>query len=228
MSAKRVIHIGLEAFVLSHDGEVVRTMVAGLNETGYWFLDGSSNRRQHWFTFKSAVAAASNHVNARQIALRKSLRALARKRKALETQAYRDGIMNEPYKVIDLKAVLNYGQPRRPRKLKKVQVPERYLVPGDTVYVIITPAVPPEPMEYRPYKHFVLETVVRSVCLSPDGQAHYTFSTPFVVEKFFLSRDEAMAELQSFSEPGTKDPVHFVSSKQEREEIDKIPDDIPF
>lgn len=224
MSAKRVIRIGQEAFLLSPDEEVIHTMVAGLNENSYWFLDGSSNRRQHWFTFKDAVAAISARINAQQTALRKRLR-------TLKTQDYQDSVMNEPYKVVDLQAMMTFARSRRSRKLKKIQIPEMYLVPGDVVYAIITPTTLSESREYtyRPHKHFVLETAVKSVCFSPDGQVHYTFSTPFVVDKFFLSRTEAGTELQKiFSEPGTKDFVYFVSSKQEREELDKIPDDIPF
>ncbi|MDD2657641.1 MAG: hypothetical protein PHD04_03225 [Candidatus Pacebacteria bacterium] len=99
------------------------------------------------------------------------------------------------------------------------------------VYVIITPLTRPNPGwdVYRPHKHFVLETEVRSVCFSPDGQVHYAFSTRFVVEEFFLSREEATAKLRSFSEPGTEDVVPFVSSKQEKEENKKLLDDnIPF
>jgi hypothetical protein len=231
MNAKRVIRIGQEVFVLSHDGEVIRTMVAGLDEKGYRFLDGSSHRRPHWFTFKDAVVAASDRINARQTALRKALRTLALKRRALETQEYQDGVMREPYKVVDLQAMMTYAQSRRSRKLKKIRVPETHLALGHMVYVIITPMTHSESREYayRPHKHFVLETAVKSVCFSPDGQVHYTFSTPYVVDKFFLSRTEAGTGLQkSFSEPGTKDFVYFVSSKQEREELDKIPDDIPF
>lgn len=231
MSAQRVVRIGQKAFVLSHDGEVVRTMVAGLDENGYWFLDGSSNRRPHWFAFKDAVTATSARISVRQTALRKTLRALAHKRFVLETEDYQDGVMNEPYKVAELRDLMAYSfaRPCRSRKLKKIRVPETYLVPGHMVYVIITSMTRSELAAYRPYKQFILETAVKSVCFSPDGQAHYAFSTPFIVEEFFLSRTEAGTELQkSFSEPGTKDFVYFVSSKQEREELDKIPDDIPF
>ena len=228
MSAQRIVRIGQKAFVLSHDGEVIRTMVARLEEDGYQFLDGSSHHRPHWFAFKNAVAEASARIDARQTALRKSLRALAHKRRALETKTYQDGVMNEPYKVVNLRDPMTLVFMCRSRKLKKIRVPEAYLSPGHTAYVVITPMTRFNSDVYQPHKHFVLGTKVMSVCFSPDGQAHYTFSTPFVVEKFFLSRKEAVAELQSFSEPGTKDPVHFVSSRREKEEIDKMPDNLPF
>ncbi|MFA6414424.1 MAG: hypothetical protein WC217_01385 [Candidatus Paceibacterota bacterium] len=232
MAAKRVVNIGQEAFVLSQDGEVVRTMVAKLEKNGYRFLNGDDDHRIHWFTFEGAVAAASDRVNTRQKALRKELRALGRKRRALETQEYRDGVMNAPYRVVDLRdeMILAYARPRRPRILKKIWVPETYLTPGHVVYVIITPMTQSSwAGAYRPHKHFVLETEVKSVCFSPDGQAHYMFSTLFIVEEFFLSREEATARLQSYSEPGTKDPVPFVSSKQEKEENERLlGDNIPF
>lgn len=233
MGAKRIVRIGQRAFVLSGDGEVVRTMVAKIDERGYQFLNGDHGSHPHWFAFKDAIAAASARIDARQKAFRKELRALARKRRTLETQSYRNDVMNAPYKVVELRDEMTVGfaMSRRTRKLKKVRVPETHLRPGRLVYVIITPATRPNPgwEVYRPHKHFVLETEVTSVCFSPDGQIHYTFSTRFIVGEFFLSREEATAKLQSFSEPGTKDPVPFVSSQQEKEENEKmLDDDIPF
>lgn len=59
MGAKRVVRIGQKAFVLSPNGEVVRTVVAKLEGEGYQFLNGDSNHHSHWFFFKEAVAAAS-------------------------------------------------------------------------------------------------------------------------------------------------------------------------
>ncbi|MEK7086268.1 MAG: hypothetical protein AAB951_00595, partial [Patescibacteria group bacterium] len=61
MSAQRIVRIGQKAFVLSHDGEVIRTMVARLEEDGYQFLDGSSHHRPHWFAFKNAVGGKRSH-----------------------------------------------------------------------------------------------------------------------------------------------------------------------
>jgi hypothetical protein len=234
MVVKTSVRLGQDAFVLSPEGEVVRTVVARLFAGGYWFLNGASGHRsQHWFVFQDAVAAANARIDGRQKALRKELRALGRKRRALETSTYRNEVMNAPYRVVDLRdeTTLAHARPRRPRTLQNVFAPLEYLEPGHMVYVIITPLTRPNPGwdVYRPHKHFVLETEVRSVCFSPDGQVHYTFSTRFVVGEFFLSRKEAEARLQSFSEPGTKDPVPFVSSKQELEESEKLlDDDIPF
>jgi hypothetical protein len=149
----------------------------------------------------------------------------------LGAQDYRDGVLSAPYKVVDLRdeMALVLARLRRSRSLKKIQVPmPGYLGPGQVVYVVITPTTCSRLPEYRPHKHFVLETEVESVCFSPDGQVYYTFSTPFIVDTFFLSRREAVVWLESYSEPGTKEPVPFVSSQQEKEEIAKIPDDIPF
>lgn len=229
MVAKRVVNLGQEVFVLSPNGEVVRTVVAKLEENSYSFLNGDDERRPHWFSFEDAVSAASSRINAQQTVLRKELRALARRRRTLETQDYQDGVMNASYTVVDLDNRTAFTRSRRVRKLKKIRVPETYLVPGHMVYVVITPASRPELGfdVYRPYKHFVLETEVMNVCFSPDGQVHYAFSTRFIVKEFFLSRKEATARLESYSEPGTKDSVHFVSSAQEKKELDEE-DDIPF
>jgi len=234
MVAKRVVRIGQEAFVLSPDGEgVVCTMVAKIDGNCYRFLNGSDGRRcPHWFSFKEAIAEASARISARQVALRKELRALARKRRTLETRDYEDDVRNAPYRVVDLRdtASLDSARLRRPRNLKKVRVPKVYLAPGYVVYAIITPMTHSEPgwEVYRPHKHFVLETEVRSVCFSPDGRAHYAFSTHFIVEEFSLSREEAEVRLQSFSEPGTKESVPFVSSEQEKKVLADLDADIPF
>lgn len=228
MVTRKVVRLGQEAFVLSPDGEVVRTMVAKLEREGYQFLDGSSYHRPHWFSFQVAASIASERIETRETVLRKELRALARKRRMFEAQDYRDSIMNAPYRVVDLRDPLTFVVLRRTRKLKKVVIPKTYLRPGHMAYVVITPMTRSGSEAYRPYNHFVLETEVTSVCFSPGGQAHYTFSTPFIVEESFPSREAATARLESFSEPGTKEPVPFVSNEREKEEIAKLPDDIPF
>ena len=232
MVAKRAVHLGQEAFVLSPVGEVVRTMVAKLEGEGYQFLNGSDAHRPHWFDFENAVAAASARIDAQRKALQEELRALARKRRTLEERDHWDGVMNAPFRVVDLwdEAPLAFTRRRHTRELKKIHVPETYLEPGHVVYVVITPMTRSSwGGGYRPHKHFVLETEVRSVCFSPDGQAHYTFSTDFIVEEFFPSREEATARLQSFSEPGTKEPAPFVSRQQEKEGNEKLlDDDTPF
>lgn len=235
MTARRVVRLGQEAFVLSHDGEVVRTMVAKFEGNGYRLLNGDDGCRPHRFSFEEAVSAASDRISARQTVLRKELRMLTRKRRALETQDYRDCVMNAPYRVVDLRdtETLDFMRPRRPRKLKNIQVPKTYLMPGHMAYAVITPMTRPkfEGMKvYRPHRHFVLETEVRSVCFSPDGQVHYTFATPFVVEEFFLTRDEAIEKFRTYSEWAENGLVHCVTSEQEKEENKKLSedDDIPF
>ncbi len=231
MVAKKAVRLGEEAFVLSSDGDVVRTVVARLDENGYLLLDGSADHHPHWFSFPEAVSAANARISTRQKALRKQLRALAGKRRALEGRDYWDGVMNAPFRVVDLRdeASLAFTRRRHTRGLKKIRVPETYLEPGHMVYVIITPATRSSwAGEYRPHKHYVLETEVKSVCFSPDGQAHYTFSTLFIVEEFFPSREEAAAKLGGHADPRTEE-VPFVPSKMEKEENAKLlDDDIPF
>lgn len=231
----RKVHLGQEAFVLSPDGEVVRTMIAKLEEEGYRLLNGDGNRHPHWLSFRDAVLAASDRISAQRIKLREELRALAKKRRTLKTQKYRDGVMSTPYRVVDLRHETTLASrfwfelPRRARKLKKIYIPETCLLPGRVVYVVITPMTRSGSEEvYRPYKHFVLETKVTSVCFSPDGSVDYTFSTPFIVQEFFLSRKEATTKIENLLELATKGSVPFVSSKQEKGEIAKLPDDIPF
>jgi hypothetical protein len=228
-SPKSDVRIGQEVFVLSRSGEVVRTMIAKLEEHGYRFLNGDREGDPHWFTFEDAIAAANLSVSFRQAVLRKELRVLAQKRRALKTQEYKDSVINAPYRVVDLRdpESSTSRRLRRTKDLKKVHVPDTYFTPGSVVYAIITPLTRLEWGKYRPHKHFVLETEVVSVCFSPDGKVHYLFSTPFAVEEFYSSRKEAVARLESFSEPGSKDPVYFISSKQEKEELRKF-DDPPF
>lgn len=235
VSETRIVHLGQAAFVLSPDGEVVRTMVGELDEKGYRLLNGYNERSPHWFSFQDAVAAANNRISVRQTALRKELRVLARKCRELETQNYRDCVMNaSSYRVVDLRdeTTILHGRRSRPRELKTVLVPDEYQIPGSMVYTIITPRTHSkfDAAVYRPYKHFILETKVTSVCFSPDGKAHHTFSTPFVVEEFFLYRKDAIAKLESFSEPGTRESAPFVSHKQEKAELKllELDDDIPF
>jgi len=224
------VNIGQEAFILSKDGEIVRTMVAKLEENGYQFLNGDDEHRPHWFSFADAVSAVSNRISAKQTILRKQLCALARKQRMLRAQDYRDGVMSEPYRVVNLHDTMAYAfaRSRCSRKLKNIRVPEAYLKPGHMVYVTIIPGTRSDFEVYRPHQYFVLETEVTSVCFSPDGQVHYTFSTPFIVEEFFLSCKEAVARLQNFLKSWKEDAVPFISSKQEKEEIAKLPDNLPF
>lgn len=227
VAGMRSARLGREVYVLSPDGEVIRTVIARLEKDGYQFLNGDDSRRRHWFDFNDAVSAANDRIAARQAALRKELRALAHKRRALEKQGYRDSVVSAPYRVVDLRDNVTLARARS-RVLKKVLAPLEYLEPDSVVYVIITPLTRCTFGEYRPHTHFVLETEVRSVCFSPDGQVHYSFSTPFIPEEFSPSREGAEARLQSYSEPGTERLVHFVSSAREKEELEKIEDDIPF
>lgn len=227
MTTSQVV-LGQEVFVLSPDGEVVRTMVAEISREHYTMLNGYDSRDKHWTSFDGAVSAAHKRLEARRAAARKALRELAAKARELHTESYRHSVASAPYKLVDL----GYDETRsRTRMRKRVLVPDSYLRPGQTVYAIITPMIKPSAgwAVYRPYSHFVLETEIQSVRLSPSGTARYTFGTPYPLDEYFLSRKEAETKLQSYSEPGTLEPVHFVSREEEKKELDELQEDnIPF
>ncbi len=237
MNTKRVVKLGQKVFVLSATGEeVVRSMI-GEVRTGdefnqfkirYKLLNGYDGPH-HWFTFKEALAAAQDRINAHATSLRKQLAALRQKSKQLDTEEARQAVMETPYKVINLDS--NYDGPRRAQTLKKIAVPSEYPEPGTSVYVVITPQVrlkfEQSEFYYRHFPFFVLETVVRSVCFSPDGKVNIDFETPFMVDKYFMSRKEADSEIASYRKPGTAEAINFVSHQKERDEIDSIPD-LPF
>ena len=228
--ADRVMpQLGRVVFQVSREGDINRTMVAKVyGERGWQFLNGNWNNRSHYYSFEEAVAVAEDRIKDHEARLRAELRALASKRKGLGTQSYRNSVMQARYRVADLRGAEYSGKLHRPRNLKKVVVPETYLLPGRLAYTVITPRTEPKPDMHRPWSHFVLEVEVQSVCFTPDGQVHYSFSTPFAVQAFFLSRKEAEAELEKFSEPGTKDRIRFVSREDEKKWLDSQPDDVPF
>lgn len=227
MSQKQV-RLGQEAFVVvTTDGEVERTMVGAIGAYGYEFLNGcSSSSRSHWFDFDKALDEAVNGLKARESRLRQELRALAKRRKFLQSDEYRLGVMGSSLKVVDLSSGERRG---RTRRLKSVTIPRDYLSPGASVYVVVTPKTRTgEHREvYRPYSHFVLETKVQQVYFEADGTVHYSFITPFKVEEYFLLKHKAVKCLESFSEPGTLEPVPYVSHDEERKKLDEI-EDIPF
>lgn len=227
MTRSKVV-LGQKVFVLSPDGEVVRTMVAEISREHYTMLNGYTSHEAHWTSFVAAVGAAREVLERRRAALRKTLRQLAAKDRALQAADYKRAVMSAPYKVVDL----GYDETRsRTRMRKHVPVPETYLAPGQLVYAIITPMIKPSAgwAVYRPYSHFVLETEIQSVRLSPSGTARYTFGTHYPLDEYFLSREEAETKLQSYSEPGTLEPVYFVSREEEKKELDELQeDDIPF
>ncbi len=222
----KTVRLGDEAFVvLTTGGKVERTLVGALEGNGYMFLNGLHSSRTHWFDFDQAVSVAEERVKKREVALRAELKALGRWRKYLLSEKYRADVFSPPYKVTDL----GPGEDRkRTRHLKSIKVPLEYLLPGCRVYMVITPQTRAKwEKVYRPHSHFVLETEVRTVHFTPDGVAHYTFSTPFEVSEFFLQKHEAVKKLLSFSEPGTLEAVPFVSQKEEKEKLSEL-DDIPF
>lgn len=223
------VTLGQEVFVLS-GRSVVRTMVGRIEGESYSLLNGDDASDPHWFTYGGAVFAACERVKAQKARLRKALRELTAEDRLLEDERYRDSVLSAPYKIVDLRYELE--RRLRPRTRKNVSVPKMYLSPGQRVYAIITPATSPCYVGmgvYRPLRNFVLETQVKSVCISPDGGAVYTFTTPFVLGEYFLSRKEAMGRLQIHLGPGSLERVYFVSEKLEREELEKLrDDDVPF
>jgi hypothetical protein len=238
MAAMRSIRLGQEAFVLSREGDVVRTMVGSLKGKGkgYEFLNGDDSSHEHWFALDQALAAADKQLRSRQDRLRQQIRTLAAARRSLTKKGYEKAVRSAPYRVVDLRDPLGLAEWQRKkcrtRRRKKVIVPQSYARPGDFVYAIVTPLIKPYyegASTYRPHNHFVLETVVESVCFAPDGNVFYKLSTTLVPEEFFTSRKEAEKRLDSYSEHGGE-PIHFVSHAEEKTELDKMSedDDIPF
>ncbi len=229
---RNAVTLGQEVFILSPTGEIVRTMVGKLEQNSYTFLNGDDERCPHWFSFQEAASAATDRITTRIDRLQQEIRGLKERRRQLGTEKYKSGVRNAPYRVVELRDREAFKRRSRTRNLKYIHLPGSHLSPGEMAFAVITPSTETrwsDAVVYRPHKHFVLETEVKSVCLSPDGQVHYVFSTPFVVEEFFPSREEATARLRSFSEPGTEEPVPFVSSKQEEDENKKLlDDDVPF
>jgi hypothetical protein len=218
------VQLGQEAFlVTTADGQVERTMVGELDTMGYRFLNGCSVGRGHCFSFDQAIALADAHLKQQEVKLRASLRALGKRRKYLQSAEYKDEVMAAPYKVVDLRQV---EKRKRTRQIKKVSVPEQYVIPGCLVYVVITPSTRYRFEGYRPFTHFVLQTMVSTVCICVDGGVHYTFTTPFVVEDFFLSKDMAMKNLFNLSKSGKLEATGYVSHEEERKHL--LEDDLPF
>lgn len=193
--------LGQKVFVLSRDGEVVQTMVGRLEKDEAVFLNGYTSRGRHWTSFEQAADAAREVLEARRHALRKALRQLAVKAHRLGSEAYKESVVTAPYKMIDMSDnIARFCS----RKRKRIAIPADYIRPGTTVYVIITPHIMPRSVDwvYRPHQHFVLETQVRGVYMTTDGQPVYSFVTPFKPSEYFLDREEAEAQLSSYSEPG--------------------------
>lgn len=198
--------LGQQVFVLS-GRNVVRTMVGrieigvGRAEIGdrYTFLNGDEVEDPDGFSYDDAVVAARERIKVQKAKLRKALHDLAKEDLQIQTETYRQSVENAPYKMFDLR--FEHYPRFRSRMRKNVSVPETYLVPGQRVYAIITPATRPcfDGMTvYRPFRNYVLSTRVKSVCISPNGEAVYAFTTPFVLGEYFLSRKEAMGAGSGF------------------------------
>jgi hypothetical protein len=215
---KKQVCLGQVAFVVNRvDGEIERTMVGAIDEHGYHFLDGSSDSRPHWFDYDQAVVVVDERLKSREKKLLKELQALGRRRKILKSEENKGTVMRSTLKVTELRML---EKRTRSRRLRRVKVPEQHLHPGNSVYVIITPKIGSLQEEvYRPYTHFVLETKISTVCFSPDGEVHYTFTTPFDVIKYFLEKDQAIRELENLSEPVIHAGVPVVTHKEEKEKL---------
>lgn len=226
MTKEAMPQLGREVFLVSREGEITRTMVAKVDEQQRWqFLNGNWSVRLHHYSFEGAVTLAEHRIEAREAKLREELRALARKRNELQTSSYRNSVMRAPYRVVDLREVEYSGKLRRPRNLKKIVVPETHLLPGSMAYTVITPKTESVSDVYRPDSYFVLELEVRSVFFTPDGEVHYSFSTPFIVQKFFRTAEEASRE---FCSRALGNSIRIVSREEERMWLDNQPDDVPF
>ena len=117
----------------------------------------------------------------------------------------------------------------RTRMLRKVTVPDVYPQPGTLVYLVITPSIWPKADTYRPRDNFVLETAITKVSFTSDGKTQLEFEAPFEVEEYFLSRASAELQLKSFSEPGTKGPIYFVSQAEMKANMENSGlKDVPF
>jgi hypothetical protein len=220
-----MVTLGQEVFMLSREGEVVRTCVAQLSPHGYCFFNGCDHRDYHSFSFAEVQTRAEEYLLRRQVALRRELRVLSRRRKYLKTTEYQNGVMDKPQVVLDLR---NIEDRNRKTTRKRIKVPETYLAVGCQVYVVITPQISPKSeLVYRPQSHFVLETTIRNVCFTPDGTAHYGFTTRFQVHECFSSRKEATLRLQSMLKVGPDTPIPFVTIAEEEEGLSLI-DNIPF
>lgn len=220
----RTVYLGQEAFFL-YQGQVVRTAVGRLYEGGYSFLDNRCPLGRHWFTYDQAVSEAGKGLVLRQETLRRQLKELESLRKKLKTPLYKEKVLTAPRRVRDLRDTEN---PSRTRNLKRLKVPENYHNPGEVVYLVVLPQTQTQ-MEYvyRPYDYFVLETVVGTVCIAPDGKLNYWLRAAFEWKEFFLSRDKATTSLRSAAKLKINDTVHFVSKEEYKTETDKI-NNVPF
>lgn len=223
MKAVHKVELGQEVYVLSPQWQVIRTMVAKIDNQGqYEFLNGDSYRLPHWFLLDDAIVTAHLMLDHRKAALRESLRALNAKSRALNTNKYRQSVVDAPYRVADVRdRDGSFSRKAQTRYKKKVTVPENYLKPGTLVYVVVTPRTTPREYGYRPHSCFVLETEIASVCIAPNGEPHHTYAIPFDVEEHFPTREAATKRLASYSEPGTVDPTPFVSRKEWKKGYDK-------
>lgn len=222
------VKLGQEVFVLSSTGEVVRTMVAKLYKDWYAFFNGGSSSGDHWFDYESAVEAADRHISVRQVALRKELRALGKRRNALQTPEYRESVRSAPYRVVGSRMdMFSDTHTPRTRTLKSVVCPGEYLMYDSIVYVTITPSTCPWEDVYRPCDHFVLETKIATVSLLPSGVVHYTYQTRYEVRAHHLTVLAAAEALRAESRLGEHAKVRLVSFAEEKDWQDKH-DDIPF
>lgn len=234
MKKPRKINLGREVFVLSNDGEVVRTMVAKIGPEGHYaLLNGiplviwdNPAKPSHWFTFEDALAAAQERIKIQMARLQKQLAALTKRSIQMEAEEAKTAVMGAPYKVADLSG--NHP-PRRTRQLKKVVIPVNYLNPGSTVYVCITPQTKNPRLGYRPHKLFVLETKIKEVSFDPKGVLRYTYTTPFKVERHFALKSEAGDFLRKHY---PNEQIGFVPHEEEKEKIrimmEAIEEEIPF
>lgn len=217
----KTVRLGQEAFVvMGPEGRIERTMVARIDQYGYEFFNGMAGEDGVRYDFAGAVEEADRLLALSEAALRARLKTVRARRRSLGSEEHLEEVLKSRFTVRDLRGTDDY---RRVRNLRNVVVPEQYFLPGDTVYVAVVPWTRVRAgFSYRPYQYFVLETVVRAVCLTGYGDVHYTLTTPFEVDECFASIEAAEEHLQGLVLSGPVSPVMFVPHTEEKEELKRL------
>jgi hypothetical protein len=214
------IKLGQKVFIVIGD-EVVRTAVGKLESDGlYTFLNGYHSGIQHWFTFDEALKKLDGNLADKQEELLRRHKQLTQKRVSIKGLEYRSSVEAAPLKVVDLRE----DAFERARKRKHMSYPEVYYEPGEKVYVPVfawTRVRSSYSRVYRPYRYFVLETVVTTVYVAFDGTPRYAFSTPYEVEQVFPAKKSSLKKMAALFE-GHTDYVHFVSHEEEKAALEKM------
>ena len=218
--SSRTVRLGQKAFLVIGD-EVIVTAVGRLDSGGaYTFINGYHSGIQHWFTFDEALKTLDGNLAEKQEELLRRHKQLTQKRASIKGFEYRSSVEAAPLKVVDL------GEEPllKARNRKYMSYPEVYYELGTRVYVPVlawTRVRSSHSRVYRPYRYFVLETVVTTVYVAFDGTPRYAFSTPYEVEQVFPAKKSSLKKMAALFE-GHTDYVHFVSHEEEKAALEKI------